>query len=62
MFDKLGIAGILGALIMLGGIGLIAYHNLVAAAGVAFVIAGLGLVIYGMVTSLISSLGMGGMV
>lgn len=62
MFDKLGIAGVLGVLIMMGGIALLAWYSLYVAAGVAFVVAGLGLITYGMVTSLLSSLGMGGMV
>lgn len=62
MFDKLGIAGVLGVLIMLGGIALLAWYSLYVAAGVAFVVAGVGLITYGMVTSLLSSLGMGGMV
>lgn len=62
MFDKLGIAGVLGVVVMLAGIAIVAYHSLFAAAGLAFVVAGVGLVTYGMVTSLLSSLGMGGMV
>lgn len=62
MFDKLGIAGVLGVLIMMGGIALLAWYSLYVAAGVAFVVAGVGLITYGMVTSLLSSLGMGGMV
>jgi len=62
MFDKLGIAGILGALLALGGIGLLATVDPFIAAGVAFVVAGLGLVVYGIVTNLLTSLGMGGMV
>jgi hypothetical protein len=62
MFDKLGIAGILGVLVMLGGIGLLAWQNPIVAAGVAFVVAGIGLVVYGMISNLLTSMGMGGMV
>lgn len=62
MFDKLGIAGLLGLLLALGGIGLLATVNLYIAAGVAFVVAGIGLVAYGIVTNLLASFGMGGMV
>lgn len=62
MFDKLGIAGVLGVVVMLAGVALVASQNLYIAAGLAFVVAGVGLVTYGMVTSLLSSLGMGGMV
>lgn len=62
MFDKLGVAGLLGVLLLFGGIGLIAWENLVVGGGVALVIAGLGLVVYGMITNLLTSMGMGGMV
>jgi hypothetical protein len=62
MFDKLGVAGVAGFLVLLAGVGVIAWVDLRIAAGVAFVIAGLGLVVYGLVTNLLSALGMGGMV
>ena len=62
MFDKLGVAGILGVLVLFSGIGLLATVDPLIAAGVAFVVAGLGLVVYGVVTSLLSSFGMPGMV
>ena len=62
MFDKLGVPGILGLLIMLGGIAVVAAENIVLAGGIALVIAGLGLVVFGLVKNLLSSLGMGGMV
>ena len=61
MLDKLGVAGLLGFLLLLGGIGLLATIDLLIAAGVAFVVAGLGLVIYGLVSSFLGSLGMGQM-
>ncbi|WP_226011533.1 DUF7470 family protein [Halomicrobium salinisoli] len=60
MLDKLGIAGVLGVLVMLGGIVLVAWQNLILAAGLAFVVAGLGLIVYGMVTNLLSAFGLGG--
>ncbi|MFB6138965.1 MAG: hypothetical protein ABEJ26_00860 [Halosimplex sp.] len=62
MLDKLGAAGIVGILVILGGIGLLAWVDPLIAAGIAFVVAGLGLVLYGLVTSVMSSFGMGGMV
>jgi hypothetical protein len=62
MFDKLGVAGLLGVLLLFGGIGLIAWQNLVVGGGVALVVAGLGLVVYGMITNLLTSMGMGGLV
>jgi hypothetical protein len=61
VIDKLGIAGVLGVFVLFGGIGLLAWVNLAIAAGVAFVVAGIGLVVYGMVSNLLASLGMGGM-
>jgi hypothetical protein len=60
MFGKIGPVGILGLALVLAGIGLIAWQNLVIAAGVAFVLAGLGFVVYGIVSQLKASLGMGG--
>lgn len=61
MLQRLGVAGIVGFLVLLGGISLLAYENLVVAAGVALVIAGIGLVVYGLVTTLMGQLGMAGM-
>lgn len=61
MLDKLGAAGIIGILLVFGGIGLVAWQNPILAAGMAFVVAGLGLVVYGMVSNLLVSFGMGGM-
>lgn len=62
MFDKLGIAGLFGLLLAVGGIGLLATVDPFIAAGVAFVVAGVGLVAYGIVTNLLAAFGMGGMV
>lgn len=60
MFDKLGVAGLLGVVVMLGGIGLVAWQAPVVAAGIAFVVAGLGLIVYGMIQNLMTAFGMGG--
>ena len=62
MFDKLGIAGVVGVVLMLGGIAVVAWQNLILAGGLALVIAGLGLVVLGLVKNLLASFGMGGMV
>ena len=62
MFDKLGLAGLVGVVVLVGGIGLLAWVQPLVAAGVAFVVAGLALVVYGIVTNLLASFGMGGMV
>ncbi|MFB6188355.1 MAG: hypothetical protein ABEI57_00585 [Halapricum sp.] len=61
MFDKLGIVGLVGVLIALGGIGLVAWQNLMVAAGLAFVLAGIGLIAFALVRNTLSSLGMGAM-
>jgi hypothetical protein len=61
MLDKLGIAGVVGILCMLGGIVVVALESLVLAGGLALVIAGLGLVVFGLVKNLLASFGMGGM-
>lgn len=62
MFDKLGAVGLLGVVLMLGGVAVVALESLLVAAGIAFVVAGLGLVVFGLVKNLVSSLGMGGLV
>ena len=62
MLSKLGIPGVLGILFLIGGIALVTWESLVIGGGLALVIAGLGLIIYGMISTLLSSLGMGGMV
>ena len=61
MLDKLGFSGVAGVVVLFAGIGLVAWQNLILAAGLAMVVSGLGLVVYGLVTSLLSSFGMGGM-
>ncbi|WP_340098850.1 DUF7470 family protein [Salinibaculum salinum] len=62
MFDKLGLPGIAGVLFMLGGIVVVALESLLIAGGLALLVAGLGLVVFGLVKNLLSSFGMGGMV
>jgi hypothetical protein len=62
MLKRLGLPGVFGVLVMLAGIALIAWENLLIAGGLALTIAGLGLVVYGLVSGLLSAMGMGGMV
>ncbi|MEF8783886.1 MAG: hypothetical protein V5A39_13340 [Haloarculaceae archaeon] len=62
MLDKLGFAGVVGLLLMLGGVVAVASQSLVIAGGIALVVAGLGLIVFGIVKNLLASLGMGGMV
>jgi len=62
MLDKLGAAGFLGVLLMVGGVAVVALESLLVAGGIALVVAGLGLLVFGLVKNLLASLGMGGMV
>ncbi|MFB6085161.1 MAG: hypothetical protein ABEJ94_13045 [Halorientalis sp.] len=59
MLDKIGATGVLGLVFLIGGIGIVALESLYLAAGLCFVIAGLLLVAYGFVTTILGSLGMG---
>jgi hypothetical protein len=61
MFDKLGIKGIFGVLLLLAGIAVIAYVNLLIAAGIGLVVLGFVLTAWGLVSGLMSSFGLGGM-
>lgn len=61
MFDKLGAKGIVGVLLLLAGIAVIAIQNLVIAAGIGLVVLGFVLTAWGLVSGLLSSFGMGGM-
>ncbi|MFB6309636.1 MAG: hypothetical protein ABEH64_00505 [Salinirussus sp.] len=60
MFGKLGPVGIFGLLCLLAGVVVIAWQNLLIAGGLALVIAGLGFVVYGLISQLKASLGLGG--
>ena len=61
MFDKLGAKGIVGVLLLLGGIAVIALQNPIIAAGIGLVVVGFVLVAWGLISGLLSSFGMGGM-
>jgi len=62
MLRLLGPLSVVGLLVLLAGIAVIAWQNLVVAAGVALVLAGLGVVVFGLVRKVLASMGMGGMV
>jgi len=61
MRQMLGISGFLGLLCILGGIALAATASLRVAAGIALVLAGLGLFARALVSGLMGMMGMGGM-
>ncbi|MFB6171007.1 MAG: hypothetical protein ABEJ23_00630 [Haloarculaceae archaeon] len=61
MLQKLGVVGIVGLILLLAGLALVAYQSLIVAAGLAFVIAGVGLLAKGLLNAVVSSMGFGGM-
>ena len=61
MFDKLGAKGIVGVLLLLAGIAVIAYVDPIIAAGIGLVVVGFVLTAWGLVSGLLASFGMGGM-
>lgn len=58
MYERLGIGGIVGLLLVLGGIALVAWQAPIVAAGLAFVLAGLGLVVRALVGNVLRQFGM----
>ncbi|NHN60357.1 MULTISPECIES: hypothetical protein [Halorussus] len=61
MIDKLGAKGIVGVLLLLAGVAVIALQNLIIAAGIGLVVVGFVLTAWGLVSGLMSSFGLGGM-
>lgn len=61
MLDKLGTTGVVGLVLLVAGLGVVALENIVIAAGLALVFVGVGLLVKGLVGSLLGSLGVGGM-
>lgn len=58
MAPNLGPRGIVGIVLLVAGVGLIAYESLIVAAGIALVVAGLGLVVQGVLSNVLRSFGM----
>ncbi|ELZ06521.1 hypothetical protein C480_09290 [Natrialba aegyptia DSM 13077] len=58
MLKNLGLLGIVGIVVLLAGIGVIAYANWMVAVGIALVLAGLGLVVKSLVSSVLKQFGM----
>ncbi|APX97667.1 MULTISPECIES: DUF7470 family protein [Natronorubrum] len=58
MLQNLGPLGIAGLVLVLAGIGLIAYVSPLIAIGIALVLGGLGLVVKALVSGLLQSFGM----
>lgn len=58
VLQRLGVTGIIGVVLVLVGIGTVAIENIVIASGIAFVLAGVGLVATGVIRSAMASFGM----
>ncbi len=58
MLQKIGAVGIVGLLFVLGGISLVALIEPIIAGGLALVIAGIGLLAYGLISSFMQSMGL----
>ncbi|MWV41406.1 hypothetical protein [Natrialba sp. INN-245] len=58
MLGNLGPLGIVGIVVLLAGIGLVAYVDLVIAAGLALILAGMGLIVKSLITGMLQSFGM----
>ncbi|PSP55613.1 hypothetical protein BRC82_04855 [Halobacteriales archaeon QS_1_67_19] len=61
MLGKLGAKGIVGVLLLLAGIAVVAIQSPIIAAGIGLVVLGFVLTAWGLVSGLLSSFGMGGM-
>lgn len=61
MLGKLGAKGIVGVLAILGGLALVALQDPLVAAGIALVLVGLLLTAWGLVSGMLSAMGMDGM-
>jgi hypothetical protein len=58
MFQRLGLVGVLGVVVMVAGIGLVTWQNPIIGGGIALMLAGVGLVVRSLVTSMLSMFGM----
>jgi drug/metabolite transporter (DMT)-like permease len=58
MYERLGVGGIVGLLLVVGGIALVAWQAPVVAAGLAFVLAGVGLVVRALVGNVMKQFGL----
>jgi hypothetical protein len=58
MLKRLGTLGLVGVLLALGGLGLVAYTAPLVAAGLALTLAGVGLVVKGLLDGLMAQFGL----
>ncbi|WP_435145599.1 DUF7470 family protein [Halobaculum sp. P14] len=57
MFQRLGVAGVVGALTLVAGLAVVAYSQPVVAVGLAMILVGTGLVVKGLATNLMRQFG-----
>jgi len=62
MLRKLGAFGLVGLVVVLAGLALVAWESRIIAAGLALMLLGFGLTVKALVSNLLGSLGMGGMI
>jgi len=62
MLKRLGAVGILGLLLIFGGLGIVTYYYWEVGVGLALVFLGTGLIVRAIISNLLSSMGMGGLV
>lgn len=62
MLRYLGILGVVGLLLIVAGLGVIAYINPLIAAGVAAILVGLGLIVGNVFRRALAQFGLGGMI
>lgn len=61
MFDRLGLGGVLGLLLVLCGLVLVAVESLLVAGGLSLVLVGIGVVVKSVVSGMLAAFGMDGM-
>mgnify|MGYP006302996007 CR=1 FL=1 len=61
MLRRLGAFGLVGIVVVLAGLALVAWESRIIAAGLALMLLGFGLTVKALVSNLLGSLGMGGM-
>jgi hypothetical protein len=60
MLQRIGLAGVFGLLVVVGGLGLVAYANPLVAAGLATMVFGLGVLVQSVVSRTLAQFGMAG--
>ena len=58
MFQRIGLTGVMGLLLMIVGVALLGLVDLRIAAGVALVVSGIGFLAYGMIKSMMGAFGL----